>query len=174
MQTNKDADLSMTGAPMSEDVNRAQNLLRELGVEEYDPRVVDMLLDIAYQTATEMLLTARAVSSNCGKSAIDATDVRIASGFLGYNKVDSPSREQTTQIAANTNTTPLPQIKHSCGLKLPNDRFCLLQNNVQWRMDNPPPKMRLTQQGGGDAGSQIRPEQVSGILKRRAPTDDFD
>ncbi|CAJ0586931.1 unnamed protein product, partial [Mesorhabditis spiculigera] len=158
----------------SEDVIRSKALLADLGVEEYDPKVLDLLNDIAYQTATELLNTARSVSTHCGKSSIEVTDVRIASEFLGYNRADGPTRDQITQIAKHTNEQPLPQIRHSNGLKLPNDRFCLLQNNVRWRMDNPPPAKPAAHLGAGDMPTQFRPEQVNAMLKRKAPADDFD
>ncbi|VDO66729.1 unnamed protein product [Heligmosomoides polygyrus] len=96
------------------------------------------------------------------------------------------NRAEALKQAADRNAQPLPQIRHNFGLKLPNDRFCLLQPNVEWRgserstadllsnnapltVGQPPASSAYVD----DSLQQLRPEHVTNILKR-PHEDDFD
>ncbi|PIO73424.1 transcription initiation factor IID, subunit [Teladorsagia circumcincta] len=175
-----------TSMEASRDIAHVKAILEEAGVTDYDPRVVHLLLDLLYSTTSSLLTQAKAVSQHCGKMVIDEPDVQIAVDFSGFLSDGNTSRDYVLKIAAERNSQPLPQIRHNFGLKLPNDRFCLLQPNVEWRgsdrttadllsnntsltVGQPPASSAYVD----DSLQQLRPEHVTNILKRSAE-DDFD
>ncbi|GMR39887.1 hypothetical protein PMAYCL1PPCAC_10082, partial [Pristionchus mayeri] len=189
-----------SGSGSSSDVARMEQLLRDAGVTEYEPRVVAQLLEIAHMATRRVLESARAVSAHCEKAAIDENDVQIALEFTKILVNQSAERERLIKMAAERNAQPLPAIRHNFGLKLPNDRFCLLQPNVEWRAEKRPEEeteraggggpqhqptsfssmgggghqsMQQQVRGMGRAKEEVRPEHVSNMLKRPAP-DDYD
>ncbi|CAI4226618.1 unnamed protein product [Auanema sp. JU1783] len=159
----------------SEDVARMQALLKEAGVAEYEPTIISQLLDVAYATTAQLLTGARAISQHCSKSSIDETDVQIAMEFSGALVDRTPDRVKILQMSAEKNSQPLPQIRHNFGLKLPNDRFCLLQPNMEWRPnDNPQQNIApIVPRAEAAPIQQLRPEHVTNLLKRKHE-EDFD
>ncbi|WKX99830.1 hypothetical protein Q1695_014593 [Nippostrongylus brasiliensis] len=171
----------------SRDIGHIKAILEESGITDYDPRVVHLLLDLLYTTTSDLLTKAKAISQHCGKMVIDEPDVQIAADFSASGVLDksSPSRSNLIKIAADRNTQALPQIRHNFGLKLPNDRFCLLQPNVEWRGSDRTTADLLSNNSSltvgqppasayvDDSLQQLRPEHVTNILKRPAE-DDFD
>ncbi|WKX99831.1 hypothetical protein Q1695_014593 [Nippostrongylus brasiliensis] len=169
----------------SRDIGHIKAILEESGITDYDPRVVHLLLDLLYTTTSDLLTKAKAISQHCGKMVIDEPDVQIAADFSGVLDKSSPSRSNLIKIAADRNTQALPQIRHNFGLKLPNDRFCLLQPNVEWRGSDRTTADLLSNNSSltvgqppasayvDDSLQQLRPEHVTNILKRPAE-DDFD
>ncbi|KAF8356749.1 taf-9 [Pristionchus pacificus] len=184
----------------SSDVARMEQLLKDAGVQEYEPRVVAQLLEIAHMATRRVLESAKAVSTHCEKAMIDENDVQLALEFTKILVNQSAERERLIKMAAERNAMPLPAIRHNFGLKLPNDRFCLLQPNLEWRAEKRTEEDDVKMMGGGrmqhptsfsSMGSgghsmqhmqhhsqqqlhhQVRPEHVSNMLKRPAP-DDYD
>ncbi|XGW17410.1 hypothetical protein V3C99_002203 [Haemonchus contortus] len=170
----------------SRDIAHVKAILEEAGVTDYDPRVVHLLLDLLYSTTSSLLTQAKAISQHCGKMVIDEPDVQIAVDFSGFLADCNPSRDYVLKTAAERNSQPLPQIRHNFGLKLPNDRFCLLQPNVEWRGSERSTAELLSNNTSLTVGQppastayadeslqQLRPEHVTNILKRPAE-DDFD
>ncbi|CAJ0598166.1 unnamed protein product [Cylicocyclus nassatus] len=119
--------------PTGRDISHVKAILEEAGITDYDPRVVHLLLDLLYTTTSGLLTEAKAISQHCGKMVIDETDVQIAVEMSGLLCDGKPNRADLLKMACERNAQPLPQIRHNFGLKLPNDRFCLLQPNVEWR-----------------------------------------
>ncbi|ETN78770.1 transcription initiation factor IID, subunit [Necator americanus] len=176
------------GASMdaSRDIAHIKAILEEASITDYDPRVVHLLLDLLYTTTSGLLTEAKAISQHCGKMVIDETDVQIAVEFSGLLCDGKPNRAELLKMATERNAQPLPQIRHNFGLKLPNDRFCLLQPNVEWRgsdrtaadllANNAPVTVGQPPGHGGyvdDSLQQLRPEHVTNLLKRPAE-EDFD
>ncbi|GMS88225.1 hypothetical protein PENTCL1PPCAC_10400, partial [Pristionchus entomophagus] len=143
--------MGSTGA--SSDVARMEQLLKDAGVQEYEPRVVAQLLEIAHMATRRVLESAKSVSGHCEKQQIDENDVQIALEFTKILVNQSAERERLIKMAAERNAQPLPAIRHNFGLKLPNDRFCLLQPNVEWRAEKrPEDEERPGGSGGGGGG----------------------
>lgn len=170
----------------SRDISHVKAILEEAGVTDYDPRVVHMLLDLLYTTTSGLLTQAKAVSQHCGKMVIDEPDVQIAVDMSGVLSDGSAKRTEILRMASERNVQALPQIRHNFGLKLPNDRFCLLQPNVEWRGSERPSSDLLSDNASVSVGQatgaapyvddslqHLRPEHVTNILKRPAD-DDFD
>ncbi|KJH50518.1 transcription initiation factor IID, subunit [Dictyocaulus viviparus] len=170
----------------SRDISHIKAILEEAGIVDYDPRVVHLLLDLLYTTTSGLLTEAKAISQHCGKMVIDETDVQMAVDFSGILYDTRPKRAEILKMASDRNAQPLPQIRHNFGLKLPNDRFCLLQPNVEWRGSDRTTADLLSNSGSLTAGQvpgtgtcmddtlqQLRPEHVTNLLKRPAE-EDFD
>ncbi|KAJ1362276.1 hypothetical protein KIN20_021788 [Parelaphostrongylus tenuis] len=176
------------GAAMdaSRDITHLKAIIEEAGIVDYDPRVVHLLLDLLYATTSGLLMKAKAMSQHCGKIVIDETDVQMAVDFCGILYDTRPRRAEVLKMASDRNGQPLPQVRHNFGLKLPNDRFCLLQPNVEWRGSDRNTADLLSNNrsvgvgqlsGTGpyvdDSLQQLRPEHVTNLLKR-STEEDFD
>lgn len=119
------------------------------------------------------------LSRHAEKAQIEAEDVQTAADMLGVLTTNAPDREKILQLANDKNQQPLPQIRHNYGLKLPNDRFCQLQQNFVYKADDSYQPMEMQQVTHQphiiEPPTQVlRPEHVQNMLKRRAPDDDFD
>uniref|UniRef100_F1LEF7 Transcription initiation factor TFIID subunit 9B n=2 Tax=Ascaris suum TaxID=6253 RepID=F1LEF7_ASCSU len=159
-----------------------QNVLKEMGVTDYEPRVVSQLLEFAYRYTIDLLEDARSVSEHAGKKQIDETDVQFAidnaaSAWRGAR----PDRQFMLELAEQKNSIPLPAIRQNFGMRLPNDRFCLVQPNMQWksreRLRELAEQMSRNQKEEAERSTetprQTRPEAITSVLKRR-PIDEED
>jgi len=156
----------------SADVAAMQRLLLEEGLADWDPVVVGQLLDIANAHVTRILKTAKTVAQHCGKERIDENDVAVAMDFNVQSHID---RNRLHALSVEKNAHPLPNIRHNFGLKLPNDRFCLLQPNYTWKGETPTSSQEDTVAAPvADATTQqLKPEHVVNLLRRK-PDEDFD
>ena len=170
--------------PQSADMRRMEAMLGAAGVAEYEPRVVGQMLELAYATTRKVLQTAKQISTHCGKQAVDEHDVQLALEFTKVLGCETMEREKTLRFAEERNRHPLPAIRHNYGLKLPNDRFCLLQQNVEWRPElaNSAATSSVSQSSFNTLPPQsssasdrmeITPSHVANMLKRPAQ-DEYD
>uniref|UniRef100_A0A8R1E3V9 Transcription initiation factor TFIID subunit 9 n=1 Tax=Caenorhabditis japonica TaxID=281687 RepID=A0A8R1E3V9_CAEJA len=133
----KEADASgPSEGQFSKEAQSIMGLLTEGGITEYDPRVVSMLMDVQYAVTTKILEMASGLSRHAEKSRIDSDDVQTAADMLGVLGSSAPDREKMLLLAQDKNAQPLPAIRHNYGLKLPNDRFCQLQQNLVYKADD--------------------------------------
>ena len=146
---------SSKGAPMPKDAQVMAAVLRDMGVTEYEPKVVSQLLEFSYRYVTDVLEDARAVSNHARKKAVDLEDVRLAVRMHAEQNVTSPpSREVLLDVARAKNSTPLPIPKPTCGLRLPPDRHCLTACNYRIKFKSRP---KPPGYGGGGAARYSTP-----------------
>ncbi|KAK2725767.1 transcription initiation factor TFIID subunit 9B-like [Artemia franciscana] len=108
------------------------SIIKELGVQEYDPRVVNQLLDFVYKYVTSMLDDSKIYSNHANKKNIDIEDVRLAVALrVEKDFTTPPPREVLMDIARTKNALPLSLVKAHCGLRLPADRYCLTACNYK-------------------------------------------
>jgi len=62
----------------SKDAKVVAEMLKDVGVDEFEPRVVNQMLEFAYRYVTDVLDYARDVSDYAHKKQVDADDVRLA------------------------------------------------------------------------------------------------
>ncbi|CAK9298043.1 unnamed protein product [Gordionus sp. m RMFG-2023] len=114
-----------------------KNMLKELGVYEYQPSLINILLDFTYKYTTDVLEDAKVYSNHANKRNIDIEDVK-----LSFN---DRTKNQDKRVVANNilidaakskNSNPLPLIKEHIGLNLPPDRYCLLAPNYKMKSLN--------------------------------------
>lgn len=98
-------------------------IMKELGVTDYEPRVINQLLEFIYRYVTSVLEDARVYANHAKKKTIDVEDVRLAVQMqLDKTFTNPPPREVLWEVARVKNVNPLPTIKPHCGLRLPPDR----------------------------------------------------
>ncbi|XP_068687189.1 transcription initiation factor TFIID subunit 9B-like [Montipora foliosa] len=107
-------------------------ILKEMGINEYEPRVINQMLEYTYRYITTVLEDATVYSKHAGKKDIDADDVQLAiQSRLDHSYTNPPPREFLIEIARQKNRHPLPQIQTKSGLRLPPDRYCLTSTNYK-------------------------------------------
>ncbi|NXN00797.1 TAF9 factor, partial [Sylvia borin] len=106
-------------------------ILKDMGITEYEPRVINQMLEFAYRYVTTILEDAKIYSSHAKKSSVDADDVRLAIQ-LEHGDL-SILLQFLLDIARQKNQTPLPLIKPYSGPRLPPDRYCLTAPNYHLR-----------------------------------------
>ncbi|XP_069468992.1 transcription initiation factor TFIID subunit 9B isoform X3 [Ambystoma mexicanum] len=121
-------------APKStpKDAQVMAQILKDMGINEYEPRVINQMLEFAYRYVTTILEDAKIYSSHAKKSNVDADDVRLAIQCRTDQSFTSPPpRDFLLDIARQKNQTPLPLIKPYAGPRLPPDRYCLTAPNYR-------------------------------------------
>ncbi|XP_075395100.1 transcription initiation factor TFIID subunit 9B isoform X1 [Tenrec ecaudatus] len=116
-------------------------ILKDMGITEYEPRVINQMLEFAFRELTEhqtaryvttILDDAKIYSSHAKKPNVDADDVRLAIQCRADQSFTSPPpRDFLLDIARQKNQTPLPLIKPYSGPRLPPDRYCLTAPNYR-------------------------------------------
>ncbi len=134
-------------------------ILKEAGVTDYEPRVVSQMLEFAYRYVSDILEDAKVYSEHAEKKNIDGEDVELAiQSRVETSFTRPPPREFLVDLAKEKNSVPLPDIKQQYGLKLPPDRYCLLQPN--YRLNSRPstvPQTRVSTPGVSASASSQNP-----------------
>lgn len=138
-------------------------ILKDCGVNEYEPRVVQQLLEFVYRYVTTVLEDAQVYSTYAKKKSIDADDVRLSVQLLQEKMFTSPPpRELLVEIARHRNSIPLPPIKSHAGPRLPSDRYSLISCNYKYKGSSklngaPPTPQTFTFRTGSLMSPQGRP-----------------
>ncbi|XP_059057699.1 transcription initiation factor TFIID subunit 9 [Achroia grisella] len=115
------------------DAQVIMSIMKEVGIADYEPRVVNQLLEFTYRYVTSILDDARVFANHAKKKTLDLDDVRLAVQMqLDKSFTSPPQREVLLEIARVKNVNPLPLIRPHCGLRLPPDRYCL--SGVNYRL----------------------------------------
>lgn len=105
------------------DAQVIMSIMKEVGIADYEPRVINQLLEFTYRYVTCVLDDARVFANHAKKKTIDLEDVRLAVQMqLDKTFTGPPPREVLLEISKVKNLNPLPLIKPHCGLRLPPDR----------------------------------------------------
>ncbi|NXR59267.1 TAF9 factor, partial [Rhadina sibilatrix] len=138
-------------------------ILKDMGITEYEPRVINQMLEFAYRYVTTILEDAKIYSNHAKKSSVDADDVRLAIQCRTDQSFTSPPpRDFLLDIARQKNQTPLPLIKLYSGPRLPPDRYCLTAPN--YRLKSLQKKVRIAQ------GLGVHPWRVGSGVKLQFST----
>ena len=115
-------------------------ILRDMGVMDWEPRVINQLLEFSYNYVTNVLEDAKMFSSHAQKKSVDVEDVRLAvQMFTEKNVTTPPSRDSLLEVARAKNISTLPIPKPNSGLRLPPDRFCLTACNYKLKSNKKQP-----------------------------------
>ena len=63
---------------MPKDAQMMAQILKGMGITEYEPRVINQMLEFAFLYVTTILDDAKIYSSHAKKATVDADDVRLA------------------------------------------------------------------------------------------------
>ncbi|NWR18994.1 TAF9 factor, partial [Emberiza fucata] len=104
-------------------------ILKDMGITEYEPRVINQMLEFAYSWNT-------GVSPGLGDEAGTQGcqwDTGVSPGHRGVPRAGAVavSLQFLLDIARQKNQTPLPLIKPYSGPRLPPDRYCLTAPNYR-------------------------------------------
>lgn len=76
------------------DAKIVKSLLKSMGVEDYEPRVVHKFLELWYRYVVDVLTDAQVYSEHAAKTAIDCDDVKLAiQSKVNFSFSQPPPRE---------------------------------------------------------------------------------
>ncbi|KAJ7963288.1 transcription initiation factor TFIID subunit 9 [Quillaja saponaria] len=114
------------------DARIVKSLLKSMGVEDYEPRVIHQFLELWYRYVVDSLTDAQVYSEHAGKAAIDCDDVKLAiQSKVNFSFSQPPPREVLLELARNRNKIPLPSTIAGPGVPLPPDQDTLISPNYQ-------------------------------------------
>jgi len=109
-------------------------ILKDMGIEEFEPRVVSQLMEFSYRFVSNVLDDAKAVSTHANpkKKVVDVDDVKLAvEMYCEQNLTNPPSREILLDMARKKNAQPLPVPRPAPGVRLPPERQCITACNYR-------------------------------------------
>nr|XP_046266526.1 transcription initiation factor TFIID subunit 9 isoform X2 [Scatophagus argus] len=107
-------------------------ILKDMGITEYEPRVINQMLEFTYRYVTTIIEDAKIYATHAKKSTVDADDIKLAIQCrMDQSFTSPPPRDFLLEIARQKNQTPLPLIKPYAGPRLPPDRYCLTAPNYR-------------------------------------------
>ncbi|KAM9781827.1 transcription initiation factor TFIID subunit 9 [Syngnathus typhle] len=121
-------------APKSipKDAQVMMQILKDMGVTEYEPRVINQMLEFTYRYVTSIIEDAKIYATHAKKSTVDADDIKLAIQCrMDQSFTSPPPRDFLLEVARQKNQTPLPLIKPYTGPRLPPDRYCLTAPNYR-------------------------------------------
>uniref|UniRef100_A0A7N0ZUY0 Transcription initiation factor TFIID subunit 9 n=1 Tax=Kalanchoe fedtschenkoi TaxID=63787 RepID=A0A7N0ZUY0_KALFE len=114
------------------DAKIVKTLLKSMGVEDYEPRVIHQFLELWYRYVVDVLTDAQVYSEHAGKTAIDCDDVKLAiQSKVNFSFSQPPPREILLELARSRNKIPLPKTIAGPGIPLPPDEDTLISPNYQ-------------------------------------------
>ncbi|GAB4855651.1 Transcription initiation factor TFIID subunit 9 [Ancistrocladus abbreviatus] len=126
------------------DARIVKSLLKSMGVEDYEPRVVHQFLELWYRYVVDVLTDAQVYSEHAGKAAIDCDDVTLAiQSKANFSFSQPPPREVLLELARNRNKIPLPKTIGGPGIPLPPEEDTLISPNYQLLIPKKQPAQAL-------------------------------
>ncbi|XP_074321087.1 transcription initiation factor TFIID subunit 9 [Silene latifolia] len=114
------------------DANIVKSLLKSMGVEEHEPRVVHQFLELWYRYVVDVLTDAQVYSEHASKDIIEPDDIKLAIQSKGsFSFSQPPPREVLLELARNRNKIPLPKNAGAPGIPLPPEHDTLITPNYQ-------------------------------------------
>lgn len=102
-------------------------ILRSLGIEEVEPKVLLQMLEFAYKYTTDVLQDAQSYAEHCGRANITVQDTKLSlQTRVGKHFVTPPPRQYMNDIASVVNAKPLLEYESENLLKIPDQRRALL------------------------------------------------
>lgn len=157
------------------DAQVIMSIMRDMDISEYEPRVINQLLEFIYRYVACILEDAKAYANHAKKKSIDLDDVKLALSIqLEQVFTNPPPREVLAEVARTKNNTPLPFIKPHCGVRLPPDRYCLSSSNLRLKSPQFTKKNnKVTTTFGsamGDRNIKMTTKPGLGVLRRTLST----
>lgn len=130
---------------MSKDAQVIDAILKELSINDYEPRVVHQLMEFTNRYVSSVLQEAQVFSSYAKKTSIDADDVQLAVNMQTDKTVTSPpSKSLLLEVAREKNNQPLPPVKNHNGLRIPFDRYTIVGTNFKLQGADPHKNNKMT------------------------------
>ncbi|KAL5005183.1 hypothetical protein ScPMuIL_018639 [Solemya velum] len=140
-------------------------ILKDMGILDYEPRLVNQMLEFAYRYITDVLDDAKVYSNYASKKNIDAEDVRLAVHCrMDQSFTTPPPKDMLMEIARQKNSQALPLIKPYSVPRLPPDRNCITSTNfklVAARSLKKHPRIQIGLQGSQFPSSAMSGQRIS-------------
>ena len=156
---------------MPRDAKIIMQILDEMGVEDYEPRVVHALLELQNRFTMDLVNEALGCAEHAGRldrsdpnagAAITPDDVRMAIRARSALSTGPPPREHMLQLAAARNSIPLPPGLHDArGIILPPEEFRMTAPNFQIQTHFGTPGEQEERSRSGKAGGATVGEKRS-------------
>lgn len=102
-------------------------ILRSLGIEECEPKVLIQFLEFAYKYSTDVLKDSLSYSEHCNRKNISLNDIKLAlQTRVGKHFVTPPPRQYMNDIACMVNSKPLVEYESETLMKIPDAKRALL------------------------------------------------
>jgi len=131
------------------------SILKDMGINDFEPRVINQMLEFSYRYVTNILDESKIYSQHAGKKIVDLDDVKLSVSMQAEQGFTSPPpRESLLELSREKNATQLPIPLNKLGLRLPPDRHCLTNTNYKLKGKNKPafeygtPKPNYRAKGG--------------------------
>ncbi|CAF1192253.1 unnamed protein product [Adineta steineri] len=108
-----------------------QTMLQDMGITNFEPKLIPMVLDFMHQYTTDVLEEAKLFSIHAGRKQVELEDIKLACQNWAEEHSTMPSKDTLTELAKGKNRNALPPIRNFSGPRLPADRFCLLAPNYK-------------------------------------------
>lgn len=109
-----------------------REVLKDMGVKQFDPRVVDQLMEFTDRHVMGVLKDACDYQMHAEKARMDPSDVKLAiQNKLEFAFLEPPSTEVISGIVPAVNQTPLPPISTKAGVQYQSSKFSLTNPNFQ-------------------------------------------
>merc|ERR550539_885133 len=160
----KSAAAASAQKPLPKDAQVMVAILKDMGITDYEPRVINQMLEFSYRYVTNVLDEAKAVSGHARKKAVDVDDVKLAvQMYADQNLTSPPTRDVLLETARTKNTVPLPIPRATSGMRLPPERHCLTACNYRLR-NKPkrgPPGYGASYKGSGASNATLPPKMMA-------------
>ncbi|KAM7471866.1 hypothetical protein LguiA_010049 [Lonicera macranthoides] len=114
------------------DAKIVKTLLKSMGVDDYEPRVIHQFLELWYRYVVDVLTDSQVYSEHAGKATIDSDDVKLAiQSKVNFSFSQPPPREVLLELARSRNKIPLPKSLVGPGIPLPPEQDTLIRPNYQ-------------------------------------------
>mmetsp|Transcript_533 Transcript_533/g.997 ORF Transcript_533/g.997 Transcript_533/m.997 type:complete len:181 (+) Transcript_533:187-729(+) len=142
------ADSNALGNDVPKDAQVMAAILKAMGVESYEDRVVNQLMELLYRYVCEIIDEARGYCEYAGKKEIGIEDVRLSiQSRISYSFTQPPSREVLLQLGRERNSIPLPPLEDKVGIQLPPEKHQLTSQNYQLKVESKAPPKKVEKPG---------------------------
>ncbi|GFT43663.1 hypothetical protein NPIL_602841 [Nephila pilipes] len=158
-----------SGKSIPKDAQIVAEILKELGIVDYEDRVLNHMLEFTTKYVSNVIDNAQLFSNHTNnKKTIDANDVALAiSHQQSKIFINPPDKELTASMAKHKNSLPLPQIKSSAVSRLPPDRYSLTACN--YRIKSPTKKARTISHFSGLPTNSVKVSGTIATLNKPSP-----
>ncbi|KAJ8902558.1 hypothetical protein NDN08_006960 [Rhodosorus marinus] len=141
-------DSSALGNDVPKDAQVMAAILKAMGVESYEDRVVNQLMELLYRYVREIIDEARGYCEYAGKKELGIEDVRLSiQSRISYSFTQPPSREVLLQLGRERNSIPLPPLEDKVGIQLPPEKHQLTSQNYQLKVESKAPPKQVEKPG---------------------------
>ncbi|KAK6914691.1 Transcription initiation factor TAFII31 [Dillenia turbinata] len=155
---------------MPRDAKIVKSLLKSMGVEEYEPRVIHQFLELWYRYVVDVLTDAQVYSEHAGKTTIDYDDIKLASqSKANFSFSQPPPREVLLELARNRNKIPLPKSIAGPGIPLPPEQDTLISPNYQLAIPRKQPAPAVEETEDEEMAEPNPPQEQRTELPQQTP-----